>query len=137
MAALASANTTAEEADARAVAALASASTIAEEASARAVAALASASTTAKEADARAVAALASAIICASSTVARTVLLRPQALYDVQSGRHDGRMQAKHRFAGQVSCVRETQAKTAGEMREGAAVGTRRMGRRCKEWEVG
>jgi hypothetical protein len=32
---------------------------------------------------------------------------------------------------------RETQEKTAGEMREGAAVGTRRMGRRCKEWEVG
>ena len=64
------------------------------EADARAVAALASASTIAEEAHARAVAALASAVICASSTVARTVLLRPQALYDVQSGRHHGRMQA-------------------------------------------
>ena len=61
MGALASANTTAEEANARAVAALASANTTAEEAHARAVAALAFANTTAEEADARAVAALASA----------------------------------------------------------------------------
>jgi hypothetical protein len=61
---------------------------------AQAVAALESASTTANESDARAVAALAYAIICASSTVARTVvvLLRPQALYDVKSGRRDRRI---------------------------------------------
>ena len=71
-----------------------SAPTIAISAYAESVGALASVSTIASEADARAVAALAFAIICASSTVARTVLLRPQALYDVQSGRCDGRMQA-------------------------------------------
>ena len=100
------------------------ATTIAQSTRAESVAFLASASTTAKEADTRAVAALASAIICASSTVARTLLLRQQALYDVQSRRHDRRMQAKHGFAGEVRCGRETQAKTAAGMREGAPVYT-------------
>jgi hypothetical protein len=71
--ALASASTTAKDANARAVAALASVSTTAEEADARAVAALASASTTGKEAHARALAALASANTTVQETHARAV----------------------------------------------------------------